>query len=374
MRELPVVALPLSIARRRRVSGVPVAVALVVGWLLGAGGVAAAGSGVVSVQSIGKAPDAKGLLQQAEGAARDAGWTLSAHALEAREGRSVTSCMERDRPLSCLAAVMSPRSADRLLFLLARVSTEDAATIQLTATVVMADAETPAVAERFCKGCTEDALRAAVAEVVRAVIQSAAVASGRTVVVVTATPATAWISFDGNMVPMESVAGTARAKVATFPGAHTVTVESPGFQSQIIKVVAVEGTTQEAPVALVAAGATIPGGHRGAKDPRAGGSWRQPVGWGLVGAGAVTVVTGATLIFLDEDFTADPHVRSKQYFDSAAFGVGMAVGGAALVGAGIYLLRTRPATSSGPPRAAAASSPMVSLSPGGVTVGWAQAF
>jgi hypothetical protein len=342
-----------------------------------------AGSGLVTVVTSGasgKGFDLKVFALAAQAAAEQAGWTLATQPLEAREARAASACLDRDRPLSCLASILSSRGADRLLVLAVGASADDAATLQMTASVVVADRVGPVVAERFCKACDEPALRTVVHELVRSLIESAAVGAGRTLVTVTATPAGAWISWDGSLVPSSVVGQASYARIATSAGAHTLTVESPGFASQILPVIARDGTPTAVKVQLRRTEAT-PDPRRAPPPPGSAGwddRWRTPVGWGLLGAGAAIAATGVGLVLKDEDQPPLGSDRSAQYFDSAGFGTGLLIGGAVAAGIGGTLLLTGPRgparSAGGPTRAAVPSLPILQVGPRGLVAAWGTAF
>jgi PEGA domain len=370
MIEQPPHTFPPAVPRRRDLRSVRLVLALSLIVCLALGSRAAiAGPGIVAVVGTGKTPDLKLFSLVAEAAAKAAGWTLTGDALDGRATREATACMERDRPVPCLAAIMSPRGADRFLFIEVGASPEDAAVLQITASVVLSESGTPSVAERFCKSCDEAALRSAVNDLARSLIQTASAASGRTVVTVTATPAGAWIYLDGNLVISSAISNSTRARVATYPGPHTVTVENAGYETQILKITATEGKPTEITVDLKSAspgsGAPPPSAHVGPPKPAA---WRTPVGWGLAGAGAATAILGVVLIALDEDQPPLGVQRSAEYFDSATFGTGLVIGGVAALGVGGYLLLTRPHSK------VPTTRPTVTLLPGGGALGWEGAF
>lgn len=340
-----------------------------------------AGTGLVAVVSNGKTPDLKLFTMMAEAAAKDSGWTLAATPLDPRATREASTCMDRDRPLPCLASLISPRGADRMLLLKVGASTDDNAVLQITAIVVLGSNGTPSTAERFCRTCDDSQVGTAVNELVRSLIQSAAVTSGRTVVAITATAPDAWIYLDGDRVPATSAGATTRVRVPTFPGAHTATVEKAGFETKILKIEAIEDRTTEVAADLRSTGSTT------SPDPRthnpqfpAPSPWRGRIGWGLIISGATTVAIGGILFAVDEDQPPRGNPRNEQYFDSAAFGAGLMIGGAALAAGGAaYLLLTRPhprpPSASGPPAAPTAPSlPTLTPLPGGAAVGWVKAF
>lgn len=335
-----------------------------------AGGLCEAGTGLVAVVGGGKAPDAKTISLVAEAAAKEAGWTMAPSALDARGAREAAACMERDRPLPCLAPLLSPRGADRLLFLDVGPAPEEPDVLRITAIVILSENGAPSVRERFCRDCDDAKLRAAASELVRTIIRAAAVTAGRTVIDVRVEPAGAWIYFDGEALPPESEAAGSRARIPTYPGAHTVTAEKEGFASALRNVTVAEGETASVPITLRALSTRasspadpVPGGTSG--------GWRTPLGWGLVGAGVAALATGGVLIALDEDRAVGPEEDHAEFsFNSASFGTKVAIAGAVSVGTGALLLLLRPKAA----KPSSRSAPAVSAVPGGVALTWMKAF
>jgi hypothetical protein len=346
------------------------AVALAAAALAFAGGLCEAGTGLVAVVGGGKAPDAKTISLVAEAAAKEAGWTVAPSALDARNAREAAACMERDRPLPCLAPLMSPRGADRLLFLDVGPAPEEPGVLRITAIVILSENGAPSVRERFCRDCDDAKLRAAASELVRALIRAAAITAGRTVIDVRVEPAGAWIYFDGEPLPPESEAAGSRARIPTYPGAHTVTAEKEGFASALRNVTIAEGETASVPITLRALSTRAPN----PADPvpgRAPSDWRTPLGWGLVGAGVAALATGGVLVALDEDQAAGPEEdHAELYLDSSSFGTKVMVAGAVSAGAGALLLLLRPKVAKRPSQSGASVSAVL----GGVALTWVKAF
>jgi hypothetical protein len=333
----------------------------------------AAGTGLVAVAGNGKTPDLKLFSLVAESVAKEAGWTLAAGALDLKSVREASACIDRERPLPCLAAFLSPRGADRLLLLQVGASADDPAVLQITATIVFGGGGEPSVAERFCRACDETAVRTVVSDLVKSLIRAAEMTTGRTLVSVTATPPGAWIYLDGEMVPATTDTHAARAQIPTYPGRHTVMVESARHQSKVLEVTALEGQTFEVKVDLqeleqARATPTPPRPRESSAD------WRTPVGWGLLGTGIGLAVAGGILYGLDEDRAIGPdEVHSETTFNSAALGVKTGLAGVGLASVGAILLFTRPArTSRFAP--SPASGPALTVMPGGGAVTWSKVF
>lgn len=329
--------------------------AVVLGWPLKA----QAGSGVSAVSS-GRAADAKLLALVVDAAARESGWTVTSPPLEGRAVLDAAGCLERDRPLPCLAPILAEHGADRLVFLEVGVSSDESGVLRLSATVVVPDGSAPASAERFCRSCKEEQLRAATTELVRAAIRDAEVATGRTALEITVGPVGAWVYLDGEGVTTEARGDKLVARVPTYPGEHVVTAEKAGMPSEVRKVRAEAGEVTRVSIELGA-----PQKGPGKKDEPRDGSWRRPLAWGLIGAGALAVASGAALIVLDEDVPEPAQPQPERIFNSAPFGTATLIAGAAAAGVGTALWLLRPKRSSGA---------QVSVGQSGAYVTWSQAF
>jgi hypothetical protein len=332
-------------------------------------GAVAAGTGLVAVVGNGKTPDLKLFSLVAESVAKEAGWTLAEGSLDLKSVREASACMARDRPLPCLAAFMSPRGADRLLLLQVGAAADDVAVLQITATIVLGGGGEPLVAERFCRACDETAVRTGVSELVKSLIRAAAVTAGRTLVSVIATPPGAWIYLDSEMVPATTDPRVARAQIPTYPGRHTVMVESARHETKVLEVTAIEGKTLEVKVDLeqLDQAPVLPVPGRPAASSM---DWRRPVGWGLVGTGLGLAITGGVLIALDEEMAVGPdQLHSKETLNSYSFGWKTGLVGLGAVGVGTVLLFTRPGRKDLP-----GSVPAVTALPGGGAVVWSKVF
>ncbi len=322
---------------------------IVVGWPQ----LSRAGSGVAAVTS--KVADAKALAQVVEAVARESGWTITAPALEGRALIDVDGCLERESPLPCLSPILAEHGADHLVYLAVNASPEDAGVWQLRASVVLPRSDEPALVERTCRACKEEALRAVTRDAVRAAIREAVAAS--TVLEILVSPPGSWVYVDGEGVPTEPRGDKLLARARTSAGEHVVTVEKAGMPSALRKVRAEEGEVTQVTIEL---GVTsqVPEG----KGPKR--TLRGSLAWGLLGLGVVAAASGGVLIALDEDVPAQGQPRDRRYFDSAPFGAGLLVAGAATAVAGAAMLWLLPD----------GSSAQVKVGPEGAAVSWSKAF
>lgn len=97
-------------------------------------------------------------------------------------------------------------------------------------------------------------------------------------------------------------------------------------------------------------------------------SSRQKLGIGAIAGGVALGIGGALLITVldgDDDPTITMDPGKRYYYDTAPAGVALAASGALVVGAGVYLLVTKPSRR---------SVPTAAVVPGGGVVGWAGRF
>lgn len=322
---------------------------IVVGWPQ----LSSAGSGVSAVAS--KVADPKALAQVVEAVAKESGWTITAPSLEGRALIDVDGCLERESPLPCLSPILAEHGADHLVYLEVIASPEDAGSLQLYASVVLPRSDEPAFIERSCRACKEEALRAVTREAVRAAIRAAVAAS--TVLEITVSPPGSWVYVDGEGVPTKPHGDKLLARARTSAGEHVVTVEKAGMPSELRKVRAVEGEVTQVTIEL---GAT-PRVPEGTEPKR---TLRGSLAWGLLGLGVVAATSGGVLIALDEDIPDDGQPRDRRYFDSAPFGTGLLVAGAATAVAGAAMLWLLPD----------GSGAQVKVGPDGAAVTWSKAF
>ena len=264
------------------------------------------------------------------------------------------ACLRDQAPWSCIASTV--RGVDQLVIV--EVDSDRGAGAPMTivtAHLLTAGAEDESFASRNCAMCNEDALKRAVGELGRELLQRAAARSGRTKLAIQSSPDRAQISLDGR--PM----GATDATLATYPGPHTIELEAPGFARTTREVIAIDGATVDVSIRLVPEPRAAAAVERAAPAPRA--EPRSLLLPGLaIGAGAAAMVAGGLLIGFDGD--PDPSGRQRYYYDTASYGVAALAAGAVVAGVGIYVW-LRPGRSS-----LAAVAPL----PGGAAVSWAGRF
>ncbi|MGE0867271.1 MAG: PEGA domain-containing protein [Kofleriaceae bacterium] len=300
----------------------------------------------VGAIAVGPVPigDRSAVANAAEEAAREAGWTLAAGDIPAKDATAVIGCRNEAQPWTCLPSTNPAKDAGRMLLVMIHEQQDEAGSpiLVITAKVVAGEQGT-AIDQRFCERCTEGALTTVVRELTKEVLKSSAVRSGRTVLSVKSTPAGAQVSLDGKPV------GATDGSFNTYPGRHTITIEKAGYEAERREVETAEGATQEVSVTMRPVDEATPAAHGSRMVPAI-----------VMGVGVAAIVAGGVLIAMDEDPSKD---GGPTYRDSALPGVVAGVGGVVALGAGFYLWKR-----------ASRSTPTVALTNGGAAIGWAGQF
>jgi hypothetical protein len=259
------------------------------------------------------------------------------------------ACLRDQTPWSCVAPVI--RGKDQLVIV--EVDSDrggGAPMTTVTAHLLTAGAEAVSFASRGCAMCNDEALKRTAGDLGRDLLQRAVARSGRTRLAIRSRPDRAQIRLDGEP------AGATDATLATYPGKHTIELQTRGYAPATLDVVAIDGATVDVAIPLQ------PEARRSGGDPGSPGAPpRSRLAAGLViGAGAAAIVAGGLLIALDQG----PSPDQRYYYATAKYGVASLIAGGLTAGAGIYLW-VRPHASS-----AAAVAPV----PGGAAIGWAGRF
>ena len=197
----------------------------------------------------------------------------------------------------------------------------------------------PVAEKRSCEKCTDATLRTTGDELMSALAGSGRKTVGR--LQVTSTPAGAHITIDG------AAAGVTPLAVAVTPGAHQIIVTADGMRDEQRTVTIVQGQTAPVVIAM-----RPPSTH----TPHA----RLPLA--IIGIGGALALTGVIVYATSDTDTG----AAYQYRDTQPLGIGLAVGGLAIAGVGVYMWIT------GKPHAD--SAPVAAVLPGGAYLGWGKAF
>jgi hypothetical protein len=281
-------------------------------------------------------------------------WKLSAPPFSRGAIDASLACLKDPSPWACVAPGL--RGNDQLVIV--QVDSDrgiGAPTTVVTAHVLTAGTDGELLASRYCEVDNEDALRRAVADLSKQLLQEAAERTGRTKLAIHSKPDKAWILLDGKTV------GATNTTRVTYPGTHTIMLRQVGYKTSVREIVAIDGKTLDLAFDMEPDPSSTrrSDSHDPAPDhpPRL-------IPYLALGAGGAAILAGALLIAFDED----PDPRGPQrpyYYDTAKHGVASLAIGAAVAGAGVYLL-LRPK-----PRSAATLTP---LPGGGAAASWTGRF
>jgi hypothetical protein len=194
----------------------------------------------------------------------------------------------------------------------------------------------PIAVRRSCASCTDRAMRDLTDE-----LMSSLAGKGRSevgTITLSSIPAGARVAIDGAAV------GVTPLSQSLPPGPHTITISLAGHTDASRSVTVTKGETATVAVALERAA------------PRRG---KLPlVGLGLGGA---VLLTGIVLYAASEEDTGE----KPEYRDTKALGIGLGIGGLAVVAVSAYFLLREDRSPEGP---------TVAIVPGGAYVAWGRTF
>lgn len=223
----------------------------------------------------------------------------------------------------CMQRALGLAAIDQLLHFQVR---RDGDTLQVIATLVNGTTGALKLDQRKCMQCKKDAdLDKAIAQVTAAIIGFKLVEEPTTPtqIQIETVPPGATISIDGKPV------GESGKPYEVAEGKHTVKVTKPGHIPQQLSVEVARGQTESLRITLLSEGSV-------------GGSSGRSYGvlkWVAIGTGVVAVATGVGLIAIDGPIIED-NIRQEKQYETLAGGIASTVGGAALIGAGVYMLLT----------------------------------
>jgi hypothetical protein len=162
------------------------------------------------------------------------------------------------------------------------------------------------------------------------------------------TPPGARITIDGQVI------GVTPLDWDLPPGKHTIQMDKAGFEPQSRELIVVSNKTELFGMKLVPPGDGDD--DRGDKPSRL-------LPMGLLAAGGALLIAGGAMIYFDEDPSPD---LGPTIHNTGPTGVGLAIGGAVVAGAGAYLMWFRsPETS---------STPVAAITGDAAYIGWLGRF
>ncbi|MBA3540131.1 MAG: PEGA domain-containing protein [Deltaproteobacteria bacterium] len=322
--------------------------------------------GAVVVTGTVAERDRKVASDAVESAGTAAGWVLKP--LSKKEADAIIACTAQPKPWGCLPASVT-KSVQKLIVTTIDPERADDGSVLLAVNVkiLLSDSDSVAGDRRYCDHCTDDALAKTAGTLTTEILQELAVRAGRTVIAIKTTPAGAKIVLDGRAI------GASDGAFNTFPGSHIVVLELAGFHSETRTIETFDGKTADLSVVMRASTSItkpISNPPRGPDQPPTTAPSRLVPGLVLT-AGAILAIGGGVLFAVDEDPT--PVGEQRRYRDTGPVGIGLAIGGAATVGLGVYLW-LRQSTGAVTPASSSNSTPTITLVPSGGVIGWAGNF
>lgn len=270
----------------------------------------------------------------------------------AKETALIRQCLTKDAPWTCMRSAVTSKGIEQLVIgSIDTGSTANGPSLELTGHLVVATLNYAIADKRHCDPCTDDLLTNLAGELTQSQLRRLAVLRARTLVAVHTMPRGARVTFD------RETQGAGELVIPTYPGGHTVQVELEGYHVETRTVTAVEGKTIEVNVTLRPNGKPV---QRPIEHVRP--SRTVPILIGSVGIAAL--ITGGVLIATHGTPSTDPNASQDEfYYATRTPGIAMAVGGALVIGASVYLWRRQS-------RSAVIAAPVS----GGATVGWYTSF
>lgn len=293
--------------------------------------------GGVGVVVTGEATLQPQLAAQLEDWLRQRGNVLVPSPLPSEAINALIDCFVIE-DLGCARKVVEQQSkSPQMVF--AKVDLADASSGMRDVTITAYWFETgadPIAVRRSCASCTDQALRALTDELMTSLAGKGRAEIGQ--VTLSSSPAGARVLIDG------AVVGVTPLTYSLPPGPHAITISLEGHADAARNVSVTKGETSTVAVDLAP------------ESPPRG---KLPVvGLGLGGA---MLITGIVLYASSEEDTGDKF----EYRETKALGIGVGIGGLAIVGISAYFLLRGDAGPEGP---------AVAIVPGGAYVGWGRQF
>jgi hypothetical protein len=311
---------------------------------------------VVLVVGKAQAKDRTTVASAVRSAARSGGWQLVEAPLAEPESKTVLACLKAPQRWACVSPVVAGKNIQRLIVvsLDPEAAPDSAGTLSLTEQILLPGSDVATSDQRSCPKCTDEALTRIAFDLTKELLEEAAAGTGRTRIRILSTPPGAWITLDTTNV------GLTDHTYSTFPGRHAVTLQRDGYQIETRSVDVIENQETTVAVTLRAVDSTGPTGPTPHPDEH---PYLVPALVGGAGVAALAVGVGLQL-------AADPPPvgQSQPSRLVSAPGVALIAGGSVAIGVSVYLwVRAMH-------RAPPASTPTVSIAPGGGIIGWTGHF
>jgi hypothetical protein len=260
----------------------------------------------------------------------------------------IVTCLSSKVTGDCTKEVRQSTPVERLLVLSARNEGSRTAYSTVVAAWLLDGTGALVLARsKICPShCKPGFLETAVNELVSSMLKEADDRLRPTLLSIRSTPEGADIELDGETI------GTTNRDHPVKPGPHRLVLRKEGFAPAAREVVAVERQAVAVDVVLEADSGFLDGP-------------RNPL-YGYIGAGVGVALLGAGAYFVIADEDAASTGNLAPYNDTAPLGFALGGAGLAIGGAGLAWLLL--------PEAGESSSPLVGVTSGGATVGWAGHF
>jgi hypothetical protein len=267
------------------------------------------------------------LAAQIEGWLSQHGHTLVPSPLPPEAITALVDCFALENQ-GCARDIIDKRARSTSM-IYAHVETANNGTRDVTLTAYWFDKGHDTVAERkTCEHCTDQSLRTIADELMKKLVGGTEAGH----VKLKSTPAGARITIDGKAI------GVTPLDWDLMPGKHTIQMDKLGLQTASRAIIVVSNQTDTLTMDLVPAGDDAHGDHR----------LQRIIPFALVGTGGALLITGGLMIHYNQD---PGHTQPEMIHHTGPAGVGLVIGGAVAVVAGVsaYFLWPRsPRTTSTP--------------------------
>jgi len=331
-----------------RTKRVAIAIIVALGVMFGPEAHAQSQPGAVIVVGESDARVRELVAANVESTLKEAAWSVVALRLSSMEIDKMTACLGSDRPWPCLYTNSLTKGAERLLVVQLNIEpgAGNVKDLVLTGELIVADDTVPSIERQSCTRCADTELARIARLLTTKLLDNTASRSGAPTLEVKTTPPGANVTIDGLVV------GESNAAFITSTGSHEITVALRGYRSATQKVTTPAGKRTSIAITLE---------RDSTKPPERTDGGRSRLLPGLIASAGVVAVAAGSLI----SYNADPDPNDRQKYIYSTPGIVLAAAGGAAIGVGVFLWFYHPKS---------ASTPTVTLTPGGGVAGWATRF